>query len=56
MSKMSNLDQDIQHMLHLGYSAMDISQQLEIPMSWVFEVMQNHQGDCGSFATSAVDH
>ena len=56
MSKMSNLDQDIQYMLSKGYSALDISLQLEIPMSWVFEVMQNHQEDCGPFATSAVDH
>ena len=56
MSKMSELDQDIQYMLSKGYSAVDISQQLEIPTSWVFEVIQNHQEDCETFATSAVDH
>jgi hypothetical protein len=51
MSKINELDQDIQYMLSKGYSAVDISQQLEIPTSWVFEVMQNHQEDFGPFAT-----
>ena len=51
MSKMNDLEQDIQYMLSKGYSAVDISRQLEIPTSWVLEVMQNHQEDCGPFAT-----
>ena len=51
MSKMSELDQDIQYMLSKGYSAADISQQLEIPTSWVLKTMQDLQEDCGPFAT-----
>lgn len=51
MSKMSELDQDIQYMLSKGHSAADIAQQLEIPASWVFELMQTHQEDCDPFAT-----
>ena len=51
MSKMNELDQNIQCMLSKGYSAEDISQQLEIPTSWVFETMQEIQEDCGPFAT-----
>jgi predicted ArsR family transcriptional regulator len=51
MSKMNELDQDIQYMLSKGYSAADISQQLEIPTSWVLKSMQELQEDCGPFAT-----
>jgi hypothetical protein len=48
---MNKLDQDIQYMLSKGYSAADISQQLEIPTSWGLEAMQELQEDCGPFAT-----
>jgi hypothetical protein len=51
VSKMNKLDQDIQYMLSKGYSAADISQQLEIPTFWVLEAMQELQEDCGPFAT-----
>lgn len=51
MSKMSELDQDIQYMLSNGHSAADISQQLEIPIAWVFEIMPAHQEDYGPYAT-----
>jgi hypothetical protein len=51
VSMMNELDQDIQYMLSKGYSVADISQQLEIPTSWVFETMQELQEDCGPFAT-----
>jgi len=37
MSRMSELDLDIQHLLEKGRTAMDIARELEIPVSWVYE-------------------
>ena len=37
MSRMSELDQDIQYLLEKGKTAMDIARELEIPVSWVYE-------------------
>ena len=37
MSRMSELDQDIQYLLEKGRSPMDVARELEIPVSWVYE-------------------
>ena len=37
MSRMSELDLDIQYLLAQGRTAMDIARELEIPVSWVYE-------------------
>ena len=37
MSRMSELDLDIQYLLEKGKTAMDIARELEIPVSWVYE-------------------
>ena len=37
MSKMSDLSFDIQDMLQAGYAPEEISKELEIPLTWVFE-------------------
>jgi hypothetical protein len=37
MSRMSELDLDIQYLLEKGKTAMDIARELEIPVSWVVE-------------------
>ena len=37
MSRMSELDLDIQYLLEKGRTAMDIARELEIPVSWVYE-------------------
>ena len=37
MSRISELDQDIQYLLEKGKTAMDIARELEIPVSWVYE-------------------
>ena len=37
MSRMSELDIDIQYLLEKGRSAMEIARELEIPVSWVYE-------------------
>lgn len=37
MSRMSELDIDIQDLLEKGRSAMEIARELEIPVSWVYE-------------------
>jgi len=37
MSRMSELDLDIQYLLEKGQTAMDIARELEIPVSWVYE-------------------
>ena len=37
MSRMSELDIDIQYLLDKGRSAMEIARELEIPVSWVYE-------------------
>jgi hypothetical protein len=41
MSRMSELDQDIQYLLEKGKTAMDIARELEIPVSWVFETQES---------------
>jgi len=37
MSRMSELDQDIQDLLVKGKSPMEVARELEIPVSWVYE-------------------
>ena len=37
MSRMSELDLDIQYLLEKGRTAMDIARELEIPVSWIYE-------------------
>ena len=37
MSRMSELDIDIQDLLAKGRSPMDVARELEIPVSWVYE-------------------
>jgi hypothetical protein len=37
MSKMSELDLDIQYLLEKGKSPMEVARELEIPVSWVYE-------------------
>ena len=37
MSRMSELDLDIQYLLEKGRTAMEIARELEIPVSWVYE-------------------
>ena len=37
MSRMSELDLDIQYLLEKGKSAMEVARELEIPVSWVYE-------------------
>jgi hypothetical protein len=37
MSRMSELDLDIQDLLEKGRSPMDVARELEIPVSWVYE-------------------
>jgi hypothetical protein len=52
MSKMSELDQDIQTMLDQGRTPVEIALALEIPISWVFESAQTHvEQDVSPYAT-----
>ncbi len=37
MSRMSELDADIQDLLEKGKSPMEVARELEIPVSWVYE-------------------
>ena len=37
MSRMSELDLDIQYLLEKGKTPMDVARELEIPVSWVYE-------------------
>ena len=41
MSKMSDLQLDIQYLLEQGRTAMEIAQELEIPVSWVYETQES---------------
>ncbi len=57
MSKMNELDQDIQYLLAEGKSPVQVALALEIPVSWVYESSQIHTDedsateDCDPFAT-----
>lgn len=57
MSKMNELDQDIQYLLAEGKNPVQVALALEIPVSWVYESSQIHTDedsvaeDCGPFAT-----
>ena len=53
MSKMNELDQDIQYLLAEGKNPVQVALALEIPVSWVYESSQVHSAveDCGPFAT-----
>ena len=52
MSRMSELDLDIRHLLERGRSAMEIARELEIPVSWVYETQEEQQEEVLSpFAT-----
>ncbi len=41
MSRMSELDQDIQDLLEKGKSPMEVARELEIPVNWVFETQES---------------
>jgi len=41
MSKMSDLDIQIQELLDQGQTAFMIAQMLDVPVSWVYEVEEN---------------
>jgi hypothetical protein len=41
MSRMSELDVDIQDLLEKGKSPMEVARELEIPVSWVFETQES---------------
>jgi hypothetical protein len=41
MSRMSELDLDIQDLLEKGKSPMEVARELEIPVSWVFETQES---------------
>jgi hypothetical protein len=41
MSRMSQLDVDIQDLLEKGKSPMEVARELEIPVSWVFETQES---------------
>ena len=54
MSRMSELDIDIQTLLEQGRTAMDIARELEIPVSWVYkkpEATEEPQEVLSPFAT-----
>lgn len=54
MSRMSELDIDIQLLLGEGKTAMEIARELEIPVTWVYETQnatQELQEDLSPFAT-----
>ena len=54
MSRMSELDLDIQYLLEKGRTAMDIARELEIPVSWVYEkreTVEDPQEVLSPFAT-----
>lgn len=40
MSRMSELDQDIQYLLEKGRTAMEVARELEIPVTWVYETQE----------------
>jgi hypothetical protein len=43
MSKMADLSIDIQDMLEAGYLPVTIARQLEIPITWVFEEVEQEE-------------
>ena len=54
MSRMSDLDVDIQDLLEKGRSPMDVARELEIPVSWVYEkpeAVEEPEEDSSPFAT-----
>ena len=54
MSRMSELDLDIQYLLEKGKSPMEVARELEIPVSWVYEkpeVVEEPQEVLSPFAT-----
>jgi len=54
MSRMSELDIDIQLLLEKGKTAMEIAHELEIPVIWVYETQnetEELQEDLSPFAT-----
>jgi hypothetical protein len=40
MSRMSELDVDIQDLLEKGKSPMEVARELEIPVTWVYEAQE----------------
>lgn len=54
MSRMSDLDVEIQDLLEKGRSPMDVARELEIPVSWVYEkpeAVEEPEEDSSPFAT-----
>jgi len=52
MSRMSDLDLDIQYLLEKGKSPMEVARELEIPVSWIYETQEEEPQEVLSpFAT-----
>ena len=52
MSRMSELDLDIQYLLEKGKSPMEVARELEIPVSWIYETQEEEPQEVLSpFAT-----
>jgi hypothetical protein len=43
MSRMADLSIDIQDMLEAGYLPVTIARQLEVPITWVFEELEQEE-------------
>lgn len=43
MSKMAELDLEINELLEEGYRPVTIASILNVPVTWVYEVAENHQ-------------
>ena len=48
MSKMSELDYDIQNMLEEGYRPVTIATMLGVPVTWVYDVAEIQQEEKGN--------
>lgn len=51
MSKMSELDIDILDQLEQGRAPAEIAVMLDIPISWIFEVIETNFEECSPYAT-----
>ncbi len=49
MSKMSELSLDIEMMLEKGDHPATISAVLDVPVSWVYQVIENHENETDEF-------
>lgn len=51
MSKMSELDLDILDLFEQGRAPAEIAVMLDIPISWIFEVVETNFEECSPYAT-----